>query len=127
MFVLSRVAWVRGVFVPQVSGGDRAVTPFGGRHPFCGVDGKGLFMRGWFWIVGAVLVAAPLRAMGADDLRLSPDLSELLTLGEHGRTYRMMMIIFQVAVLLAGAKLLGWLCERIKVPGVIGELLAGAI
>ena len=71
------------------------------------------------------LIAFP--AIAADPLTLSPNLTELLTLGEHGRTYRMMLIIVQIAVLLASAKLLGWLCERIKVPGVIGELLAGVI
>jgi Kef-type K+ transport system membrane component KefB len=38
-----------------------------------------------------------------------------------------MMVTFQVALLLAAAKVLGWVCEQIRVPGVIGELLAGAI
>ena len=60
-------------------------------------------------------------------LRVSPDLGELSRLGEHGRTYRMTLVVFQVAALLAAAKLLGWLAERVRVPGVIGELLAGAL
>jgi Kef-type K+ transport system membrane component KefB len=69
---------------------------------------------------GALAADAPLG-------RISPDLSELLDLGEHGRTYRTMMFIFQVATILAAAKLAGWLFEQFKVPGVIGELLAGAL
>src|SRR5688500_18244841 len=69
--------------------------------------------------------AAP--ASDGHSFALSPDLTELLTLGEHGRTYRMMLIIIQIAALLAAAKLLGWAAERVKVPGVIGELLAGVV
>lgn len=64
---------------------------------------------------------------GAGELRLSPSLKELEVFAEHARTYRTMLIIFQIAALLIGAKMLGWLCERIKVPGVIGELLAGVL
>jgi Kef-type K+ transport system membrane component KefB len=39
----------------------------------------------------------------------------------------MMVITFQVAIILAAAKLLGWAAERVRVPGVVGELLAGAL
>ena len=47
--------------------------------------------------------------------------------GEHARSAKIMLILFQVAATLVSAKLLGWLAERAKVPGVIGELLAGVI
>lgn len=66
-------------------------------------------------------------ATTTDTISFSPNLTELSAFGEHARTYRMMLVIFQIAVILAATKLLGWLCEKIKVPGVIGELLAGAI
>lgn len=78
----------------------------------------------------AISLAIPAHAAPAPDgkpLILSPNLTELLTLGEHGSTYRMMLILVQIAALLAAAKLLGYLAERIKIPGVIGELLAGVI
>jgi Kef-type K+ transport system membrane component KefB len=38
-----------------------------------------------------------------------------------------MLVIFQVAMLLGAAKLLGWLAERVHVPGVVGELVAGTV
>lgn len=66
-------------------------------------------------------------AATTDTSSFSPNLTELSAFGEHARTYRMMLVIFQIASILAATKLLGWLCEKIKVPGVIGELLAGAI
>ena len=59
--------------------------------------------------------------------RISPDLSEMDAWGDHGRKARIMLILFQLAAMLVAAKLLGWLAERIKVPGVIGELLAGVV
>ena len=58
---------------------------------------------------------------------MSPDLHEIDAWGEHARAAKIMLILFQVAAILASAKLLGWLAERVKVPGVIGELLAGVI
>lgn len=58
---------------------------------------------------------------------VSPDLHEMADWGEHARAARIMLILFQVAAILASAKLLGWLAEKVKVPGVIGELLAGVI
>jgi Kef-type K+ transport system membrane component KefB len=61
-------------------------------------------------------------------VRFSPNFSEFShVFHEHAQTYRMTLIIFQVALILAAAKVGGWAVERIKVPGVIGELLAGAI
>lgn len=60
-----------------------------------------------------------------------------MSTGDHGplkpslegldRTSTTMLVLFQVAALLAAAKLGGWLVERVKIPGVIGELLAGVI
>jgi Kef-type K+ transport system membrane component KefB len=58
---------------------------------------------------------------------VSPDLHELLEVPREGRTLAIMLVLFQLAVMLASAKLLGALLERFSVPGVIGELLAGAI
>lgn len=53
--------------------------------------------------------------------QVTPDLQDLEL------TPRIMLISVQIAAILIAAKLMGWLCERIKVPGVIGELLAGVI
>jgi Kef-type K+ transport system membrane component KefB len=78
-------------------------------------------------LLGAFAAHAAAPSTGAAELHLSPDLSELSALGEHGRTYRIMLTIFQLAAIVTAAKLCGWLTERIKVPGVIGELLAGVI
>ncbi|HEX2972041.1 MAG TPA: cation:proton antiporter [Tepidisphaeraceae bacterium] len=79
-------------------------------------------------IAGMALWAGPAWASGGGEaFHLSPDLSELSQLGESARTYRMMVIIFQIAAMLASAKLLGWLAELVRVPGVIGELLAGVL
>ena len=78
--------------------------------------------------VVAVAVLAPLaRADVAANPTVSPDLHEMDAWGEHARAAKIMLILFQVAAILASAKLLGWLAERVKVPGVIGELLAGVI
>ncbi len=76
----------------------------------------------------AAAAAATSPANPSDDahLTVAPDLDAILRL-ENGRTYKTMLIILQVAVILVVAKLMGWLAERIKVPGVIGELLAGAL
>jgi Kef-type K+ transport system membrane component KefB len=59
--------------------------------------------------------------------RISPNLRQMDDWGEHGRKAKVMLILFQLAAMLVAAKLLGWLAEKIKVPGVIGELLAGVI
>jgi Kef-type K+ transport system membrane component KefB len=59
---------------------------------------------------------------------LSPDLHELeQILPESAQTARTMMILLQVALLLAGAKVLGAVAERCKIQGVIGELMAGVL
>src|SRR5215510_3831631 len=58
---------------------------------------------------------------------VSPDLHEILQIPEHGRTLVIMLVLFQLAAMLVAAKLLGALAEKIRVPGVIGELLAGAL
>jgi Kef-type K+ transport system membrane component KefB len=60
-------------------------------------------------------------------IHVSPDLHEILEIPGEGRKLQIMLILFQLAVMLISAKLLGALVERIKVPGVIGELLAGVI
>lgn len=77
---------------------------------------------------------APLAATGASDpvslgpVPIGPDLRGLdALLGEHARTGLTMLVLLEVAALLAAAKLMGWLAERVKVPGVIGELLAGVV
>jgi Kef-type K+ transport system membrane component KefB len=79
------------------------------------------------WLVFPTLALAAHTSVDVANVKFSPDLREFESFREHERTYRTMLIIFQVAAILASAKLLGWLCEKIKVPGVIGELLAGAI
>ena len=58
---------------------------------------------------------------------ISPDLHEILVIPGEGRKLAIMLVLFQLSAMLVSAKLLGALCEKIKVPGVIGELLAGAI
>src|SRR3954470_1121103 len=58
---------------------------------------------------------------------MSPDLHEMAEWGEHAAAARIMLVLFQVAAILASAKVLGWLAERVKVPGVIGELVAGVV
>ncbi len=58
---------------------------------------------------------------------VSPDLHEILQIPGEGRKLQIMLLLFQLGAILVSAKLLGALCERIKVPGVIGELLAGVI
>ncbi len=80
-------------------------------------------------IVVSCLLAVPAIAADAHgaSARISPDLHQMDGWGQHGRTAKTMLILFQLAAMLAAAKLMGWLVERIKVPGVIGELLAGVI
>src|SRR5215211_5164860 len=75
-----------------------------------------------------VLPAMPAAAADATDhARLSPSLREMDDWGEHARVAKTMLVLIQLGVLLAAAKVLGWLAERIRVPGVIGELLAGVL
>lgn len=87
----------------------------------------------------AVLVlpamSSPLRAASPNTMgdapefsgQVSPDLHELMAIPEHGRTYQILLVLFQLAAILAAAKIVGWLSERIHVPGVVGELMAGAL
>jgi Kef-type K+ transport system membrane component KefB len=42
-------------------------------------------------------------------------------------TSKVLMLVAQLALILAAAKIGGWLCEKIKVPGVLGELGAGML
>src|SRR5688500_7674762 len=85
------------------------------------------------WVVATLLgfvlfpVMASAAVESADHVRISPSLREINDWGEHARVAKSMLGLIQVAAMLAAAKLLGWLCERIKVPGVIGELLAGVL
>src|SRR5688500_8355719 len=85
------------------------------------------------WVVATLLgfvlfpVMASAAVESADHVRISPSLREINDWGEHARVAKSMLVLIQVAAMLAAAKLLGWLCERIRVPGVIGELLAGVL
>src|SRR5687768_18503613 len=73
-----------------------------------------------------LLCASP--AMAASDAPpVSADLHEIDAWGEHARLAKTMLILLQIAAILSATKITGWLAERIKVPGVIGELLAGII
>ena len=74
---------------------------------------------------GADAAAAP--ATDSAHAAVGPNLREMDAWGEHARVAKIMLILFQVATILAAAKLLGWMAEKVKVPGVIGELLAGVI
>jgi len=53
--------------------------------------------------------------------RLSPNLAELPLTG------KILIIVLQLSLVLALAKLLGWAAEAVKIPGVLGELAAGMI
>lgn len=83
---------------------------------------------GFCLVVLSLLTAAPeaLAEVGAA-LEVSPDLQEIIEQTEHGRTAAIMLVLFQLSAMLVAAKLLGWLAESLKVPGVVGELLAGAL
>jgi Kef-type K+ transport system membrane component KefB len=81
-------------------------------------------------LIAIGFLPAAVRAAGpttASFVQVSPDFNELSAFGEHARTYRIMLVCFQLAIILASAKLAGWVCELIKIPGVIGELLAGVL
>ncbi len=79
------------------------------------------------FLVWPAVASAAAASEAADHARISPSLREIDAWGEHARVAKSMLVLIQVAAMLAAAKLLGWLCERIKVPGVIGELLAGVL
>src|SRR4051812_44595634 len=66
---------------------------------------------------------AGIDSAAADHPRISTSLIEMDGWGEHARVAKTMLVLVQIAAMLAAAKLLGWLCERVKIPGVIGELL----
>ena len=78
-------------------------------------------------IVALSLLALPSIAIAAGAERISPSLREMDGWGEHARTGKIMLVLIQLAAMLAAAKLMGWLAELVKVPGVIGELLAGVL
>ena len=71
--------------------------------------------------------AAGAGAGSAGHATISPSLREIDSWGEHARTAKIMLVLLQVAAILAAAKLLGWLAERVRVPGVVGELAAGIV
>lgn len=54
---------------------------------------------------------------------LSPNLTEL----GSDITSKVLILVMQLALILAAAKIAGWLCEKVNVPGVLGELGAGMI
>ncbi|MGH7214120.1 MAG: hypothetical protein ACREIT_05095 [Tepidisphaeraceae bacterium] len=64
-------------------------------------------------VVPCAHAAAP-EASG--EFRVSPDLREVADLPVHGRTMQIMLVLLQLAALLAAAKLMGALAEKIKVP-----------
>jgi Kef-type K+ transport system membrane component KefB len=74
-----------------------------------------------------IALALPAVAVAAPDTVVSPSLREMDNWDEHARAGKTMLVLFQVAAILVAAKLLGWLAERVKVPGVIGELAAGIL
>ena len=84
-------------------------------------------------VFGAVLASsAPALAADASpttdsSFRVSPDLHEILSIPIDGRKLQITLILFQLAAILVAAKLLGALAEWCKIPGVIGELMAGVI
>ncbi len=47
--------------------------------------------------------------------------------GEHDLTHKMMLLMMQLGVIIFAAKIGSMLCEKIKVPGVLGEITAGMI
>lgn len=53
--------------------------------------------------------------------RLVPGVNRLDT------TAMVLMLVTQLALILAAAKIGGWICEKIHIPGVLGELAAGMV
>jgi Kef-type K+ transport system membrane component KefB len=78
-------------------------------------------------VAPALHAVAPESASAAAHVRVSPSLKEIDAWGEQARAAKIMLVLFQVAAILTAAKLMGWLAERVKVPGVVGELLAGVL
>ena len=62
-------------------------------------------------IVAACVVLCAAEPAAAVTLpgRVSPDLSEISDIPQHGRTYVTMIVLCQLALILVAAKLLGWL------------------
>jgi Kef-type K+ transport system membrane component KefB len=109
------------------------------------VNGQRGHLRAWVLVgVVAVLMLAPaLIAQGSesaaggaslvrdghapssvhDGHRLTPNLAEL---GEE-RTAKILMTVLQLALILAVAKVGGWLFEMVRIPGVLGELAGGVL
>ena len=75
----------------------------------------------------AVLLSITGPAAAAADFTVSPDLHEITQIPEHGRMLQILLVLFQLSAILIAAKVLGWLAEKIHVPGVIGELMAGVL
>lgn len=93
----------------------------------------------WKWaalLLASVVLLAAVSAFGSAGAEaeaeghglaaVSPSLVEISRM-ENGLTLKIMVIMLQVAVVLAAAKLLGALAEKIAVPGVLGELAAGMV
>ena len=60
--------------------------------------------------------------------RVSPSFKEFLAPpATNGLTMKVMMVLLQLSLVLASAKLLGALAEKLSIPGVLGELAAGMI
>ncbi len=78
------------------------------------------------YIAQASTTTAPASANNDAFTHISSSLEEFRHM-DGGRTLKAMMILFQLAVVLAVAKLGGALAERIRVPGVLGELAAGIV
>lgn len=57
---------------------------------------------------------------------VSPDLHEIRQM-QNGLTLEVEVLLLQLALILAAAKLLGAIAEKINVPGVLGELGAGML
>lgn len=75
----------------------------------------------------AILFCFPAIVSAAESEPVSSGLRQMDAWGSSSRVARIMLVLFQLAAMLLTAKLMGWLAERIKVPGVIGELLAGVL
>jgi len=96
---------------------------------------NGLNWRGSATLAGVLILvtalsvygSAPVAGHGDDGLtQLSPNLSEFDAL-PGGLTPKITLLILQVALVIAMAKLCGALAERVKIPGVLGELGAGVL
>ena len=101
----------------------------------------------WIWVAALVVLLVAMAAVpnlmaqivptagqgvaaaahGAADphatVRLTPNFAEM---GDE-RTAKILMVILQLALILAVAKVGGWIFEMIKIPGVLGELAGGIL